>query len=473
MVMDAPGAGGGVGWPVDWGGGLANFGQVCVEFLLRGDFKGNVYPWLAESYKIADDFTSITFNLRKGVKFHDGTDFNAEAAKWNLENQINAKRAPSWASVDVIDEYTIRVNLTQWQNTILTQFADAEEAYAGMVSPTAFEKNGEDWLRQNPVATGPFKFVSWQPEVGLKAVKNPDYWQEGKPYLDGVEVLVIPDTMTRLAFLQSKEGDMTQTYSGKPAADYDAMDMNVRLLVNGTICLYPDTANPDSPWANPKVREAAEYAIDREAIAEGLGYGYWKAPYQIPPRDCSAYNPNFTLGREYNPEKAKQLLAEAGYADGFDTTIFCFAGGLNRDAAVAVQGYLIAAGIRAELDIPEIPKLMATVMQGWNNGAILMPILFAGNFNGALSRLSPESPFYKSWLRTPEFTEALNATLTSPAPDIELARAVTDIISKDASIIPLYEIAPGNASWPYVMDIGFGERGGHAFLNYESAWLDK
>ena len=88
--------------------------------------------------------------------------------------------------------------------------------------------------------------------------------------------------------------------------------------------LIPDTANPDSPWANQKVREAVEYAIDREGIAKALGYGYWQAPYQIPPRASSAYDSNFTLGRKYDLEKAKQLLAEAGYPDGFKMTIISF-----------------------------------------------------------------------------------------------------------------------------------------------------
>ena len=133
------------GWPAD-----PQINQVITQSmcdtLLRGDNKGNIKPWLAESYKIADDRKSITFSLRKGVKFHDQSDFNAAVAKWNLDNFIDANMQTSWASVDVVDDYTIRVNFTQWQNTLLSTFV--EPTFPGfMVSKAAFDKNGKDWMR--------------------------------------------------------------------------------------------------------------------------------------------------------------------------------------------------------------------------------------------------------------------------------------------------------------------------------------
>src|SRR4030042_2986977 len=155
--------------------------QHIIEPLLHVDGKGNLSPCLAESYKVSDDMKSIPFNLRKGGKFHDGTHFNATAAKWNLDNAIASKSQPFWASVDIIDDYTLRLNLSLWTNTILTSL---DSAGTWMVSPTAFEKNGADWMRNNPVGTGPFKFVSFERDVAYKAAKNPDYWMKGKPYLD-------------------------------------------------------------------------------------------------------------------------------------------------------------------------------------------------------------------------------------------------------------------------------------------------
>jgi len=127
--------------------------QLCIEPLLREGPTGQIYPWLAESYKVADDLKSISFTLRKGVKFHDGTDFNAASAKWNLQNQIDAKRTPYWTSIDIIDDLNIRVNLNQWLNTNVRVFADGQSSM--MVSKAAFDKNGLDWMRQNPWVPAP------------------------------------------------------------------------------------------------------------------------------------------------------------------------------------------------------------------------------------------------------------------------------------------------------------------------------
>ena len=112
-----------IGWPPDlMMNNVVIFVQSCLETLLRADEHGNVNPWLAESYKVADDRKSITFILRKGVKFHDGSDLNAEVVKWNLDNMIKAKLKRNWASVDMIDDYTVRVNFKRWQSISLLDF---------------------------------------------------------------------------------------------------------------------------------------------------------------------------------------------------------------------------------------------------------------------------------------------------------------------------------------------------------------
>ena len=154
------------GWPADPTISQA-FTQLSCDTLLRGDNKGNIIPWLAESYKIADDQTSITFSLRKGIKFHDQSDFNASVAKWNLDNFIDAKMQPNWASVDVVDDYTVRVNFTKWQSTLLNTFVEPQFP-AFMVSKAAFDTNGQAWMRGHPVGTGPFIFDSYVPTSVIK-----------------------------------------------------------------------------------------------------------------------------------------------------------------------------------------------------------------------------------------------------------------------------------------------------------------
>ena len=214
------------GWPAD-----SNINQtvtqVCCDTLLRGDSKGNVIPWLAESYKLAEDRNSVTFNLRKGVKFHDGSDFNAEVAKWNLDNFINAKMQPNWASVDVLDDNTIRLNFTQWQNTLLTSFV--EPTYpAFMVSKAAFDKHGEAWMREHPVGTGPFIYDSFVFDASYKVVKNPDYWVKGKPYLDGINYILIADPTTQRMAMKAGEGDLVTNVTAMDMADLAAAGLTVK-----------------------------------------------------------------------------------------------------------------------------------------------------------------------------------------------------------------------------------------------------
>ena len=337
------------GWPADQSINQ-HITQHSCDTLLRGDNKGNIIPWLAESYKIADDRNSITFSLRKGVKFHDQSDFNASVAKWNLDNFIEAGMQENWASVDAVDDYTIRVNFTRWQNTLLSTFVEPSFP-AFMVSKTAFEKNGKDWMRMHPVGTGPFIFDSFVIDVSYKIKRNPDYWMKGKPYLDGINYTIVGDEETRSLAIKSDEGDVARFQSLLYSAQYSGRpDYTVKVPpASNVLSLIPDTANADSPWANQKVREAVEYAIDKEGMARAFGYGFAQAPYQIVPRACTlAYNPDFKIGRKFDLEKAKQLITEAG--GGFETTIIVMPNA-ERNILVAIQENLGKIGIKVNIGI--------------------------------------------------------------------------------------------------------------------------
>jgi peptide/nickel transport system substrate-binding protein len=469
------------GWPASVPGQAAGVTQCCLESLLRSDNKGTLYPWLAESYKIAEDYTSMTFNLRKGVKFHDGSDFNAAAAKWNLDNYIAAHMEPTWTSVDVIDDYTIRVNFTKWANTIPYSFGDATYI-AYMISKTAFDTKGKDWVKQNPVGTGPFKFVSYGQDTKLVFEKNADYWKKDErgnqlPYLDGITYLFMNEPLTQKMSMKAGEADMASSgiaAAGKSASEMAAMGLSVNTLMNELYGLVFDTADADSPWAKQQVREAAEYAIDREAMAVSFGYGYLKAPYQLVPRGSLAYNPDFTLARKYDPEKAKQLLAEAGYPDGFKTTIICFPLGLNKDVVVAVQNYLSKVGIQAELDFPEIGRWVSYwgSNNSWPSGQILYEAVGIGSLTASGLQFVIDN-MGKSWAKTPELTQSYQAALNSPSVDVSLLRAVTDTMYREASLVSVIEGGAGVAAQTWVMDTGYFERGDSSRFNCESVWLNK
>jgi peptide/nickel transport system substrate-binding protein len=414
--------------------------------------------------------TSINFKLRKDVKFHDGTTFNAQAAKWNMDNTIASMSQPYWKSVDIIDDYTIRLNLNQWANTILTGL---DSTATWMVSPTAFEKNGKDWMRNNPVGTGPFKFVSFQRDVSYKAVRNPDYWINGLPYLDEIDILYVADPLTQKAVLQAGETDILQIEPAKMAADLKALGFETAVSVTSTFCLLPDTVHPDSPFAKKEVREAVEYALDREAIAKAFSYGFWGDPYQIPAPSSVAYNPNFTLARKHNIETAKKLMEEAGYANGFHATLLVIPVGIDKNIPVAIQNNLAEIGITLDISIPAaIPKFMQD-SNTLTNVLVLEPIFGGTNWNSALAfALRPGMTFMNSvWQRTPEFIELYNATLSSPTMDVNLIRAVTNYLSEEAQIIPVFSGGTGFAFIDYVKGADWNKWG--AGWKPETTWLDK
>ena len=464
-----------IGWPPEmFAGKAATVIQACMETLLRGDNKGNLTPWLAESYKLADDLKSMTFDLRKGVIFHDGSDFNAEVAKWNLDNYITSMAEANWASVDILGDYSIRVNFTEWNNTLPVSFGDAASFTAFMVSKAAFDKNGVAWMREHPVGTGPFKFESFHLDADMRVVRNPDYWVKGKPYLDAMETIFMSDPLTQKMAMQAGQANMGGISSAKEASEYAALGMTAKTIVSATQILIPDTANVDSPWANQKIREAVEYAIDREATSKALGYGYTKAPYQIPPRYSLAYNPDFTLGRKYDLEKAKQLMAEGGSPDGFKTTIIVCPM-VDRNVVVALQADLDKVGIKANLDYPDMGRWDSYVGPNatWpKNAALYFPLPTNDiNFIGGLQFML--NIFGKSWVRTPELIQSYQAILSSPTSDIKMVRAATDMITKDASLIPVFEGVSGIAMQPYVMNESILARGNQQYWNTEETWFNK
>src|SRR4030042_5746533 len=190
-----------------------------IETLYREDPSGKVFPHLATDYKLDLDKKTLTFNLRKGIKFHDGTDFNAEAVRWCYQKGIEAKIAAGWESVEAVGDTAIRIHFSNYQNDFLSR---ASGRSFGIISPTAFNKNGIEWARWNPVGTGPFKFVKFQRGNILEYTTNENYWVKGKPYLDGISFLFIRDPMTQQAALLTKDPeqrvDVLSVTSGEQAA---------------------------------------------------------------------------------------------------------------------------------------------------------------------------------------------------------------------------------------------------------------
>jgi peptide/nickel transport system substrate-binding protein len=230
---------------------------------------------------------TITWHLRKGVKFHDGTDWNAEACRWNFQMGLDAKRLTDGQyvkSLEVVDLYTIKMYLTDFNWLMIENYGWNQN-----ISPTAFEKAGggdieksKDWARMNAVGTCPFKFADFQRDTFVRYVKNDNYWRPGMPYLDSMECRFIPDTMTASATMEAKEADVwTDVGDVQNILSLKDKGLRVNWGPGMFFLIMFNSSDPNSIFANKKVRESIEYAINRPALAEMLGYGQYEPLKQM------------------------------------------------------------------------------------------------------------------------------------------------------------------------------------------------
>jgi peptide/nickel transport system substrate-binding protein len=344
--------------------------EPCLEPLFLIDSSGAVVPWLAAD-PIKYDTTANTslLTLKKGIKFQDGTDFNADAVKWNLDQQLPLNRVElkNVKSIDVVDPYTIRFNMSAFDNTLefnLSQFI-------GLISsPTYFKSAGRDVAKYHPVGTGPFKFVSWQRDVNLKYTRNDSYWQAGKPYLDNVEFDYIADPMVRIASFKAGEGDVLLDVDPKDAQALEATGKyTFNKCLGGMQGLAGDGSHATSPFANLKVRQAIEYAVNRDPVVKAIGLGYFEAIDQSCSKSNWGYNPT-PSPYTFDPAKAKSLLAEAGFPNGLGGLPLTVANSpaSSVDFYTAILEQLNNAGFNLKLDVVDPAKFGNYVIQtGWTN----------------------------------------------------------------------------------------------------------
>lgn len=326
-----------------------------------------VRPALATEWTTSEDGTVWTFDLRQGVKFHDGTDFNAEAVVYNFErwmnkdHPLNNGECKYWSYMFngyVPDSIMTKVEATgdyQVQFTLKEPFAPFIQNLAmanfGIASPAALEKYGND-LFKNPVGTGPFKFEEWIQDDKVTLAKNEEYWGE-KAKVDKLVFRSIPDNSARFLELQAGTIDMMDGVNPDDVAAAKANDQFQMVLRPSMNVGYLAMNNDKEPLGNKLVRQAINYAVNKQAIIDAFFAGLAKPAKNPLPPSLWGYNDDIE-DYEYNPEKAKELLAEAGYPDGFKTTLWAMPVPRpympqGQKVAEAIQADLAAVGIEAEI----------------------------------------------------------------------------------------------------------------------------
>ncbi len=299
---------------------------VCKSFyqgLFEFDKDLKVKPVLAESYTVSKDGLAYTFKLRSGVKFHDGTDFNAEAVKVTLERVINPENKLARynqfnriAKIEALSPTSVRITLKEPFGPFINSLAHPS---AGMISPAALKKYGKD-IGFNPVGTGPFTFVEWKQTDFVKGKKFDGFWQKGLPKVDAVTWKPVLENSTRAAMLQTGEADFAFPLPYEQAAE---LEKNAKLkVVTGPSIIqrYVSFNMLQKPFDDVRVRQAINYAINKQALAKVAFNGYAVPAEGIVPQGV-AYAHKMPAW-PYDPAKARALLKEAGYANGFESVLW-------------------------------------------------------------------------------------------------------------------------------------------------------
>jgi ABC-type transport system substrate-binding protein len=457
--------------------------EALVDTTRERQTASGIEPVLAE--KVVEDpkKLTITWHIRKGVKFHDGSDLDAEVARWNIQQVIDAKALP-YASylkgMKVVDKYTLVMELNDYSNQLVPSWG----WWSAMYSKEAWEKGsggdlakGKEWARTNFVGTGPFILKEFKRDVHTIWTKNPNYWRKGRPYLDGIEIRFIPDNVTASAMMQSKEADIW----GAPAKDQvDLMKKGFKRQSSWPALGYSiwiNTANPNSKWKDKRLREAVEYALDKEAIAKALGFGLFKPLKSLPPPGEWGYDPNYNP-RPYNPEKAKKLLAEAGYPDGLKAKLMVFFTPDWRDAGTAVMQYLNEAGFQVELDVADPGRFFGTIYNTPPGPDLDMAFWITGRDTNYLMT-------YMRWFSTEPFTDLsfLGHTPEQAAMDKQaqkltkikdqaaITRKLMRLITDNALVIPVYDPPAAVMQQPWVHSTQYEQ--GFVRWQSEEVWMEK
>ncbi len=406
---------------------------------------------LAESYTVSNDGLVYTIKLRQGVKFQDGTDFNAEAVKANLDRASNVdnklKRYNLYkniAKTDAIDPSTVKITLKEPFSAFINILAHPATA---MISPKALAQYGKE-IGFHPVGTGPYTLDTWNQTDFVKVKKNPDYWQKGLPKLDSITWRPVVDNNTRAAMLQTGEAQFAFPIPYEQAAVLEK-NSKLELVASPSIMQRYISMNvTQKPFDNPKVREAINYAINRQALVKVAFAGYaTPATGVVPP--SLAYAQTYPEWK-YDPAKARALLKEAGFPNGFSTTLWS---SHNHSTAQKVlqftQQQLAQVGIKAQLTAMDAGQRAAEVeAKGQKESGVRMFYTgwsaSTGEADWALSPLFasqnwPPTLFNTAFYSNPQVDKDLVDALktTNSEEKARLYKDAQDTIWKESPWVPL------------------------------------
>ncbi|MBN9022749.1 MAG: ABC transporter substrate-binding protein [Rhizobiales bacterium] len=414
-------------------------------------------PALAESWDISEDGLTYTFHLREGVTFHDGTPFNAEAVKFTFDRMLDESHPfhdtgpfplafffSAIESTTAVDDRTVAFKLSEPYAPFLSNLAYP----AGLiVSPTAVEKHGADFGR-NPTGTGPFKFESWDSNTSVVVTRNADYW-DGAPPLEAVVYRPITDANTRVAEMLSGGIDLMVEVPPDNLAQFRDDDQFAVYEEAGPHLWFLILNTREGPFADKRVRQAVNYAIDKKTLVENVLQGTAEvAAGPTPPAFAWAYDETLEP-YPYDPEKAKALLAEAG-AEGAKLTFYVTDGGSGMLDPVAmgtaIQADLAKVGLDVAIETYEWNTFLGEVNPGLEGKADMAEMAWMTNDPDTLPYLA---------LRTDAFPDKggfNSGYYSNPEVDalLEKARSSTDQAERAGLYKAMQKIVQDDAPWAFI-----------------------
>jgi ABC-type transport system substrate-binding protein len=315
-------------------------------------------PGLAESWKFTDPQT-LVLKIRSGVTFHDGTPLDAEAVRFNLERNRTDPRSNVKSDLATVESITVTgpqevtLKLKQPDTALILILSDR----AGMMSSPKAVKELDKEHDRKPIGTGPWKLVVWNDNEKVVVTRNEKYWKPGKPYLDGIEMAIIPEINTGLRSVIAGQNDFVYFLSPQQKTVIDRAK-NLTAVTGPTLyCVQFYINYGKAPFNDLRVRQALNFAIDRETFAKQTMGGLSETAYGLLPSTHWAHDKSLASIYPYNPEKAKSLLAEAGHKDGLDILILGYSDQRSQQRQEVLIEQLKKAGFRAKVQVGSIPEM--------------------------------------------------------------------------------------------------------------------
>lgn len=420
--------------------------QNMFDYLFKRDENNELQPWLAESYEIIDDMT-IEVVLKQGVKFHNGDEFTAADVKYSLERvatDSSLKEHPNYKQikeVKIIDDYKVQIITHAPEPSIIHRLS---RLGSGMLPSKYIEENGWEYFLEHPIGTGPYQFVEWVRDDRIVFEPYADYFRGTVDEWDKVTFRVIPEDSTRVSELLAGGVDIATNI---PPADWERVESgettSLKQEVSNRTIFLVLRATEGYPTADVKVRQAIDYAIDDGTLTEFALQGAGIPTLTMVGPGNFGHEPSLFDTYNYDLEKAKQLLAEAGYPDGFEMTLHASRGRYLQDAEVTelIVGMLAQAGITVNLEFMEWSSFVELRNANENKDAYLLGL---GNsmYDGAysLDRFHTDRFEGHTDYSNPDVDALLNQSrvnMDSESREVQL-QEVQKIVAEDAPYITLY-----------------------------------